>query len=541
MPRRSTAKGKPAKGTASKSAKNKAAKAAKPAKKPTARGTRSARDTRKKGGARTAGARMRRATRARMPQELASQSSATEMTGVAAEQAPQVLPPAGKPAPAAPSSPQADVERIVQSARRLGIELDEQEALQWLTKMAVQESQEITLDPGSGVYGAKVAILDFSPKDLEYFRRIGKIVAIEDQPGVVETALALSGSAAQSKIQTNPGDADYFQRVNIKAPTKEEAVKVLADAMRKKGMATLRGPTYQLLSVKFGTFADKAERDGKPIKNGSPMTWYPKDLEAGSFDITLPDGSSKTVRWEDGMQNPGWTKLDWVVADAQRGQLANASNLLDVSWEAPDGEITPLDGMIDPYFQEIYLDASSVPVFSKLFREVSEDAQERYVKDLEYEVYKYLVKHPNYGKVAKRLYNVFRMSGRYPEAAYIRELFDEPTTALYRVWSLFETLSGASTPDSQLDRVAMLKQYDQMIEQVIRSTEGDKELEIVRALMHARDESLGIEPMVQSLDQNFSEPRQDVMDQLNTYFHDLLYGFPPIADYLEQVKQKHYD
>ena len=40
----------------------------------------------------------------------------------------------------------------------------------------------------------------------------------DDAPGVVETALALSGSAAQSKIQTYPGDCDYFERVNILAP-----------------------------------------------------------------------------------------------------------------------------------------------------------------------------------------------------------------------------------------------------------------------------------------------------------------------------------
>ena len=42
-----------------------------------------------------------------------------------------------------------------------------------------------------------------------------------------------------------------------------------------------------------------------------------------------------------------WT---WVIADPVRGALANASNMLDVTWEAPDGSVTPLDGYLDPYF-----------------------------------------------------------------------------------------------------------------------------------------------------------------------------------------------
>ena len=57
-------------------------------------------------------------------------------------------------------------------------------------------------------------------EDLEHFRRIGRLVEFTDTPGEVETALALSGSAAQSKIQTYPGDCDYFERVNILAPSR---------------------------------------------------------------------------------------------------------------------------------------------------------------------------------------------------------------------------------------------------------------------------------------------------------------------------------
>ena len=103
------------------------------------------------------------------------------------------------------------LEQIIQSAQRLGIELDQAEALQWLTAVAVAQGEDdISVDIKSGVFGHKVTMLDFSPEELAHFRRIGVLVEFEDIPGEVETALALSGSAAQSKIQKYPGDADFF-------------------------------------------------------------------------------------------------------------------------------------------------------------------------------------------------------------------------------------------------------------------------------------------------------------------------------------------
>lgn len=92
-------------------------------------------------------------------------------------------------------TPEAALKRIIESAQRLGIELDEAEALQWMTSLAAsQADQDISVDVKSGVYGHKVVMLDFSPQELAHFREIGRLVEFKDQPGVVETALALSGS-----------------------------------------------------------------------------------------------------------------------------------------------------------------------------------------------------------------------------------------------------------------------------------------------------------------------------------------------------------
>ena len=169
------------------------------------------------------------------------------------------------------------------------------------------------------------------------------------------------------------------------------------------------------------------------------------------MEVILPDGALRVYTWEDASHEPGWCKLDWVIADRTRGQLANASNVLDPTWEAPDGTIVPLDGFLDPYYQEVYLEAESIPLFSKLVKELSADSVDDYVDTLEHEVWKYTVKEPNYGKAARRMYNVFRMNGQYREASYIRELFDEPVTALYQVSALIRTLDDAASSGDVFD------------------------------------------------------------------------------------------
>jgi len=91
-----------------------------------------------------------------------------------------------------------------------------------------------------------------------------------------------------------------------------------------------------------------------------------------------------------------------------------------------------------------------VPIFSKLAQHVSANALDDYVAALEHEVKKYLTKDVNYGKAAKRMYNIFRLTGRYEEAGFLRELFDEPATMLYQVWSLIRTIDDAASPASSI-------------------------------------------------------------------------------------------
>jgi len=427
--------------------------------------------------------------------------------------------------------------RIIDSASRMGVELDEEEALQWLTAVALaNEGDEISVDIKTGVFGHKVTMLDFNPEELAHFRRVGKLVEFEDIPGEVETALALSGSAAQSKIQKYPGDADFFERVNIIAPTKEAACMILARVMKEKVVSSMKGPTYQMIEIKFGSYPQDVVAKGKHLSAGSPISWTPAEVLMERKVVEDHFGEEVVVTWDQASLDPGWCKLDWVVADAAHNCLVNASNMLDVTWEAPDQTITPLDGYLDPYFQEVYLEAESIPLFSKLAKHVSSDALEDYVQALEKEVKKYLTKSLNYGKAARRMYNIFRLTGEYESAAYLRELFDEPATMLYQVWSLVRTMDDCFSEGSNITLQQLLDHTEQLMMNVIETLEGEEESEVVRMLMRLRD-ILSREKPGMTLSSQAEAARGELINIVNNFFYEKLSAVPQIKGYMAQFEE----
>ena len=56
------------------------------------------------------------------------------------------------------SDPQREINEIIQSARALGVEVDEEEAIQWLTTMAAmdQNVDSLAVDHEAGVFGHRV-------------------------------------------------------------------------------------------------------------------------------------------------------------------------------------------------------------------------------------------------------------------------------------------------------------------------------------------------------------------------------------------------
>lgn len=432
-------------------------------------------------------------------------------------------------------SEKATIAEVIAGAKRMGIEIDEAEATEWLDAVQIAKTEaDVEYDRRSGVYGHRVTMLDFDPTDLAYFRRVADIVGFDDETDV-DTALALSGSAAQSRIQTYPGDCDYFERINVRAPTREAAERRFAEVMRAKALSTLNAPSYRLTEVKFGSYPTDVVRDGQLHGAGTPISWLPADIEAGYVSTKSVTGTPMKITWDACSENPGWCKLDWIVADPIRDSIANASNMLDVTWEAPDGAITSLDGFVDAYFQEVYLEAESLPVFSKIVSQVSPDALDDYVEALEGEVRKYIKKEPkNYGKAAKRMYNVFRYSGSYAEAAYVRELFDEPTAALYQIHAVVRALDEAAGQGSSIDVDEIVEQLDETIIDVVDLLEGEAETEIVRSLLELRDSIATGDTGDRS--GHVEGARQRLLNLVNSFFYEKLSGMPTIKSYMDNLE-----
>jgi hypothetical protein len=427
--------------------------------------------------------------------------------------------------------------QILESARTLGVEIDEEEALQWLAAMAALggNKDEVSYNEEEGIFGHRVVLLDFDPADLERVRRVAAIIELEDRPNV-ETAIALSGSSAQSHVQTFPGDFDYFERVNIKAPSRKAACAILKEVIRDKVLGTLQGPGYQLIDVRFGSYRHTVIRGGDTLEPGSSIVWSAAEIQDGSFEVLTPDGQPMIIDWDYAAVEPGWCKLDWVIVDPAHPRAVKASNMLDVTWEGPDGTLVPLDGFIDPYYQEVYLQAESIPLFSKISKQLKPDSLQHYVEQMEHEILKYSQgDHANYGKVAKRLYNVFRLTGRYEEAAFVRELFDEPAALLYQIGALFEGMAELGDHSATIDRETLSQQVDDIIRDISAVAEGPSETELIMSLLRVRDDISGLKDLGDAWEETLYGMQDSIMGLVNEYFEKRLRGVPELDAYLNSL------
>jgi hypothetical protein len=426
------------------------------------------------------------------------------------------------------------IDSVLAAARALGVELDAAEAEAWIASMSSEASGSLVVDVDAGVYGHRVTMADMDDAGVGRFRRMASIVGFEDRPPEVLTALALAGSAAQGRVHRFPADCDFFERIHIRADTREAACETLATIMRDKATSTLAGPGFRLHEVKFGTWPADVTVGDQAVRAGSPVSWTATDLERGEIGHVSAGGAQASLTWADAARQPGWCKLDWVIADPERGGLANASNSLDVTWEAPDGTVTPLDGFLDPYFQEVYLESDSIPLFSRLVKQMGADSVADYVGILEHEVHKYTVDEPNHGKAARRLYNIFRLTGRYAEAAYIRELFDEPVGALYQLAALLRTLDDAADSPDSFGADALVHEVDSLIMSAIGALEGPSEAQMVARLLRVRD-AVATSAAEASYETDLEAARTDAMRAVDEFFSRALRAVPGIATYLDEV------
>jgi hypothetical protein len=151
-------------------------------------------------------------------------------------------------------------------------------------------------------------------------------------------------------------------------------------------------------------------------------------------------------------------------------------------------------------------------------------------------VNKYVTKDLNYGKAAKRMYNIFRLTGRYEEAAFVRELFDEPATVLYQVWSLIRTIDDVFDEERSIPLENLQEQADLLVLSVIEALEGEKEGEIVRYLLRLQ-RSLSHEERDEGWKAQVEAARAEVINLVNNFFYERLVSLPTIRAYMDSFQE----
>jgi hypothetical protein len=320
-------------------------------------------------------------------------------------------------------APADSLQTVATIANSVGIELNLEESAAWLAASMAQsiDAGEFEVLREDGIGGFELAVLDFDPASASRLRAIGDVIATRERENV-RVGLAIAGSAAQSKIQPFPADNDFFERVHIHAATLQEARAILADAIRGDVLRAIEHPGILLEDVCFGG------------ANGRSLRWNREEMIAGAIMIEQSHGEPVQIRWNEAALEPGFIKVAWILIDPDLGGPGLASKVIDATWQDPDGKIVSLDTMIDGEYQQVYLDTDGADLASEVARSVSEATRAKYVNDLEAQVAFYSRGgRTNYAKVAKRLYNICRITGRFSEALYLRELFDEPPARLIQI------------------------------------------------------------------------------------------------------------
>ncbi|HUF84308.1 MAG TPA: hypothetical protein VMQ81_06910 [Acidimicrobiia bacterium] len=414
------------------------------------------------------------------------------------------------------------------------VEVDAEEAREWMLAVAAGGAADtITVDAGEGIFADRVTMLDFDPDDLDHIRRLVPHARVAHHPAV-ESAIAIAGSTAQGRVQLFPGDVDFFERAHIKAPDEAKAHRILREVLWETALRARAEPDIVLLALDYGAFREPVRRDGKTYDAGRYIEWTTEDLLAGEIAGTNPVGEPVKIRWDDTVVGGGWVYLAWIAADRQQGRIALMSNMVDATWEAPDGSIHPLDGAVDPLSQEVYLELEALPLVAKLDRVVAPDARAAYADAMRDQVAHYLGE-PSYGKVAKRLYNLFRVTDELEAAAYVRELFDEPRAQLYQVSGLLDAADAAFDESSGIEKHTVMRQLDVVATAIRDATEGEAEAALLASLERLRAAALEEGKAGKSWADVLDEVSKGCAAAVNEFFRATLLAHPTVRGYVESL------
>lgn len=350
-----------------------------------------------------------------------------------------------------------DLYDAVHLAEQKHFSIDRTKADAWISSM-YEDTDFIDVDKNNNILAPRVAMLDFvAPSDtLSLARQISAITKPNANATDLDTTIVLSmaGSTAQNRVQRFPGDLDFLARVVIEAESAAEARRglaaIVADLVtRQPQHADL---DYDFIEVKYGK-----------TSTGAPITWSREEVIDGEKTI---DG--QTYRFNDASDHL-FIKADWIFARHHDGLLLNTSVMFDPIWKKPDGSYQTLDASLDVFVQEIYLSAAdqAKQTITSLFNALPASLMDTYKTGMRGEIIKHAKKN-NYGKVAKRLYNLLKVERDFVSAVYVGEIFDEPTLKLYELWSRLKGVEEALT-NSALDHGDCRAMMDLMIREANQS------------------------------------------------------------------------
>jgi hypothetical protein len=126
------------------------------------------------------------------------------------------------------------------------------------------------------------------------------------------------------------------------------------------------------------------------------------------------------------------------------------------------------------------------------------------------------------------------MNGHYAEAAFIRELFDEPVTALYQVAALIRTLGDAANSGEDFDVETLTAEVDRLIMSAIQALDGPEEAEMVGHLLKLRN---SVQKRATEADraEDMTDVQDAAMKAVNDYFERALRSVPEIDAYLKEI------
>jgi hypothetical protein len=212
----------------------------------------------------------------------------------------------------APGDAERHVDEIVDAAKRLGVELNREEAVQWIVALSAAEREAgVAHDARTGVFGNRIALLDFVPG--RWLPAPGGDRAVEPR-GVVRAGIM--GNPRRAACGCFPATR-ISSSVNIHAADADTARAVLGGLLRATALRAFGNRVWcwsrliRRVPVAVRGAARRARRATRHLDARRRAARHDQRRERGRTAAHAALGH--------GAVRQGWNYLGWIVADREAG------------------------------------------------------------------------------------------------------------------------------------------------------------------------------------------------------------------------------